>query len=120
MKHYVANQFFRLHTGRVHLTQEQFQRQKHNLRPTDVDDVYEIAKFVGFKAGETFGFDGDIPKTLVDVVKKAPRGETAPTVDDTDTPPVVEPKRAAKKTAKKKTKKKAKKKTAARKKTVKK
>lgn len=69
MKNYKTTANLRLHAGRLRLTKEQAQARAHMLESVDGEiGIYEIKGYAEFKAGEVFGFDGDVPKTKADAV----------------------------------------------------
>ena len=91
MQQYEALTFLQLHAGKVEIEEAQYLRQAHQLEATAHKGVFEITGHAGFKAGETFGYDGEIPKTLADAVKSS------------EPKPAPKPAPAAKKKATKKT-----------------
>jgi len=65
MKNYSAAAVITLVSGQVKLTPDQYKTRAHNLAPVNAaDGVYEIAKPVQFKRGESFGYDGILTKAL--------------------------------------------------------
>lgn len=64
MQRYTAHQFVQFHAGRVALTAEQAARRRMCTRATGEPGVYEITAPCGFKLGESFGYDGDVPKAM--------------------------------------------------------
>lgn len=62
MKFYTALQTVTLRGGRLHLTADQFRRRVNKLKPTDDKGVYELIDTTMFKAGEVFGYDGEVNK----------------------------------------------------------
>lgn len=65
MKTYSAAVIVTLSSGRLKLTPDQARTRAHNLTPVNATSgVYEIVKPVQFKRGESFGYDGDIPKAM--------------------------------------------------------
>jgi len=69
MKHYIAKQAVTLHGGLLTLNPDQARRRAHRLKGTDDKEIFEIVQPIQFKAGEEFGFDGDVPKDLKEVMK---------------------------------------------------
>ncbi len=63
-KYQVVEKHIEIGAGRVMLDADQFKTRSHNLSKPDADGVCEIVKPIQFKAGETFGFDGDFGKHL--------------------------------------------------------
>lgn len=53
----------------VALTKEQAASREHALLATKTKGVFQVKTRIEFKAGETFGFDGDLPKNVVDQVE---------------------------------------------------
>lgn len=68
MKEYKAKAVISLHAGKVALTPEQVAPRMHALEEEKKKGVYTIKDTIHFKAGEVFGYDGDIPKVLSDKV----------------------------------------------------
>jgi len=75
---------FTARLGRLRLSTAQAASRSHALRHLE-DDLYEIISPVSFKLGEVLEWDGEINKTLADVVE--PPDSTTPTEDDTDLAP---------------------------------
>lgn len=63
MNIYTTTEPVTLTGGILELDADQARRRLHNLRKLD-DGRFEIVRAVNFKAGETFGFDGDVPKAV--------------------------------------------------------
>lgn len=61
MKTYVANDTVTVHEGKVTLSPAQYKR-RASLVDKVGGDVYLVVSPVQFKAGEIFGYDGEIPK----------------------------------------------------------
>lgn len=79
MRRYKASGTVTLHSGQVELTEGQYKRRRMSVEETKQKGVYRIADGaqVQFKAGEEFGYDGDIPKvwfTVVDALDGEPLG----------------------------------------------
>ena len=68
MKVYTAAAVITLHEGRVQLTQEQARRRKSQItsKRNQKSGTYSIVKPVQFKVGECFGYDGEIPKAMLE------------------------------------------------------
>lgn len=67
----------RLYSGRVRLSAEQIKPRRHLIKEIDAKNgIYEIVHGVTFKAGETLGYEGDIPKSIANIVADAKSGET--------------------------------------------
>jgi hypothetical protein len=66
----VVGQFVQLFHGLVQLTQEQARDRAHALKETDETGVFEIKQPIGFKKGETFGFDGDPGKAALQLLEE--------------------------------------------------
>lgn len=49
--------------GILELDSDQVRRRVHYLKKLE-DGRFEIVNPINFKAGETFGFDGDVPKAI--------------------------------------------------------
>jgi hypothetical protein len=74
MKTYRASKFVTLPSGNVRLTKDQERRRSHAIEKVKGREFKIIAP-IGFKAGEEFGYDGEIPKALassIEAVKKKP------------------------------------------------
>lgn len=67
MKYTVTSAPARIHSGVLVLDKEQARRRRHNLKPLG-KDRYEIINPVEFKAGEVIGYEGDLPKSMADVM----------------------------------------------------
>lgn len=71
MKSVVAAAAITLASGRLELTAAQATSRKHSLKKIKVnkegDGLFEIQVPVQFKAGEKFGYDGEVPKSMLDV-----------------------------------------------------
>lgn len=68
MKSVVAVAAITLASGRLKLSDAQASSRKHSLKAIKADSgIYEIKFPVQFKAGERFGYDGEIPKSMLDV-----------------------------------------------------
>ena len=65
MKTYMSLQPVTIQFGLVQLNKEQAKSRMHNLTLVD-GDKYQIVNAINFKAGEVFGFDGQLPKSMVD------------------------------------------------------
>lgn len=52
-----------VNSGMVEITHEQARARRFALEPLG-DDLYRVTQATGFKRGEMFGFDGDMPKAL--------------------------------------------------------
>lgn len=61
----------------VALTASQAAARQHALKPTGKRGVYLVTLRVEFKAGETFGYDGDLPKSMADDVTPLKGAEKA-------------------------------------------
>lgn len=59
--------------GIVKLTEAQANPRKENLVPLG-DDVYRVKNTVTFKRGESFGYEGDIPRYFIERIKPAEDG----------------------------------------------
>lgn len=80
MKKYKATGIVSLSSGRVRIDSEQAKRRMHAMTVVDEKKgIYELKSRVHFKVGETFGYDGEIPKgiaaALVDAKGKNVRDE---------------------------------------------
>lgn len=58
----------RINSGVLELTKEQAGPRLHNLKLIK-GNKYEVLNTVEFKRGEVFGYDGDLPKVLADVME---------------------------------------------------
>ncbi len=69
----VTGPFVQLHHGKLRLTEDQSRARSHALKRVD-GDLFEIVEPVGFKRGESFGFDGPVDKSYAAYVEdpKAP------------------------------------------------
>lgn len=65
MKTYKAMKVVTLAQGNVSLTEDQAKTRAHNIKGMG-DGVYQIVNPVQFKAGEKFGYDGEISKEQAD------------------------------------------------------
>lgn len=71
-KTYKATSAIVLHSGNVKISDDQFKRRRHALKELEDKGHYSIVPGpVTFKAGEKFGYDGEIPKGLWDAVADA-------------------------------------------------
>lgn len=64
--------------GTLLLNAEQAAARKYALRPTGLDDVYEVLKPTSFKHGEQFGYDGPELSRAVQVNLGEPEDEQKP------------------------------------------
>jgi len=70
-----------VNSGTVQITPEQARARRFALEPLG-DDLYRVTQATGFKRGEMFGFDGDMPKSLALCLEAA---ETEPgSLEDMD------------------------------------
>lgn len=77
MNRYVATEkSTRLAGGVLHLTAEQVKHRAHNLKHLG-KNRFEIINPVEFKAGEEFGYEGDLPKALADNLTTKAEAEAA-------------------------------------------
>lgn len=71
IKSCLAGAVITLHSGRVKLTEDQANRRASclsNDKKGGKAGVYNIEKPIQFKLGEVFGYDGEIPKSMLDEV----------------------------------------------------
>ena len=66
MKTYIAGSVVRLHSGKVKITKKQHARRQRLLGEYKKNGVYDVTSKIEFKAGEEFGYDGDIPKSMAE------------------------------------------------------
>ncbi len=73
MKDYITAGTISLHAGKVRLSADQARRRMHLLagKESQKSGIFEIVKPLQFKAGEAFGYDGEIPKTLSEIIIEA-------------------------------------------------
>ncbi|WP_396957737.1 hypothetical protein [Nitrosomonas sp.] len=72
MEQYTATRPVTLQSGVLGLTEQQAVARLHNLDRLD-DGKFRIVEPVQFKAGESFAYDGDLPKSLAARIEtKAP------------------------------------------------
>lgn len=77
MQKFIAHAPVYLHSGSVKISDDQYKRRAHQLQESKGKGVYEIVRGpVCFKAGEEFGYSGDIPKSMADIVADAKTGKT--------------------------------------------
>ena len=64
MKTYTAEEPIMIREGNVVITDEQalWRLRSRNIEATDDEGVYSVVGHVQFKAGESFGWDGEPPK----------------------------------------------------------
>lgn len=67
MKTYTTHQAISLHGGNVKLSKEQASARAHCLGECK-RGIYPVLQTIYFKAGETFGYDGALPKALLGLV----------------------------------------------------
>ena len=73
-----------VNSGRVEITPEQARARRFALEPLG-DDLYRVTHATGFKRGEVFGFDGDMPKALALCVATAePKSDEPGSLEDMD------------------------------------
>lgn len=60
---YVSGRYAEISAGKLALTPAQAKSRRHALKPIAAD-CFEIVAPTGFKHGESFGFDGAIPRGL--------------------------------------------------------
>lgn len=68
MKQYKTNAIVTITDGSVMLNEDQARRRRHKLKPTDKENVFEIMQPIQFKAGEVFGYDGELSKTYKSII----------------------------------------------------
>lgn len=55
----------------VKLSEKQVNARKHCIKPVDAKKgIYELTEKTQFKTGETFGYEGELPKTLARFVEE--------------------------------------------------
>lgn len=75
-----------VNSGRVEITPEQARARRFALEPLG-DDLYRVTQPTGFKRGEMFAFDGDMPKDLalcLEALDVVPEAENVPDLEDMD------------------------------------
>jgi len=72
---YTTTAIVELTSGILKLSKDQARRRMRNLKALK-DGSFEILRAVQFKAGETFDYDGDIPKTLANSLSEFGSGIT--------------------------------------------
>lgn len=65
MNKYQATVVTNLIGGNVELDADQFRRRRHAVTKNE-DGSYAVKNKIQFKAGEEFGYDGDVPKGLAE------------------------------------------------------
>ena len=65
MNKYQATVVTNLVGGNVELDADQFRRRRHAVTKNE-DGSYAVKNKIQFKAGEEFGYDGDVPKGLAE------------------------------------------------------
>lgn len=75
MKYTVIGKSVQLTGGVLTLSKEQAADRAHALK--EVKGKFEIVNTVEFKQGETFGFEGDMPKTFIDVTVQVVEGKSS-------------------------------------------
>lgn len=75
MKNYLTKKPISLLSGKIRLSDDQANARSDQLSKI-VDDVYWISSKIEFKAGEIFGYDGDLPKTLAASVDEIISGDS--------------------------------------------
>lgn len=65
-KYRVLDQPVTINTGLVALTEKQVGIRSHCLKPTLEAGVYQVLSSFQFKKGEVFGYDGELPKNLLE------------------------------------------------------
>ena len=68
-KYTITGSPVRLVNGVLGLTEDQAKPRLHNLNALKKKGIFEIVQPVVFKAGEAIGFDGDIPKSLAQLME---------------------------------------------------
>lgn len=71
---YTTTAIVNLTSGILELSEDQARRRFHNLKALG-DGRFEVLRTVQFKTGETFGYDGDIPKTLANSLIESAQAE---------------------------------------------
>jgi len=75
-----------VNSGTVQITPEQARARRFALEPLS-DDLYRVTQATGFKRGDMFGFDGDMPKSLalcLGAAETEPEAENVPDLEDMD------------------------------------
>lgn len=68
MKTYTVNHPLTIQSGILQLTKEQAKPRMHNINALS-NDTFLIINAVNFKAGEVFGYDGDLPKSVASLAE---------------------------------------------------
>jgi hypothetical protein len=68
MKYVATAPVTMLRGAHVRLSDEQLRRRKSLVKPAQEKGWHEVVIPMQFKIGETFEFDGELPKGMVDVV----------------------------------------------------
>jgi hypothetical protein len=74
-----------VNSGRVEITPEQARARRSALEPLG-DDLYRVMQPTGFKRGEVFGHDGEMPKCLalcLEAIEPDPQAEIEPEAEAT-------------------------------------
>jgi predicted nucleic acid-binding Zn-ribbon protein len=69
MKYTVTARSLVIGGGVVILSKQQASDRSHNLKPLGKDN-YEVVNPIELKAGEVFGYKGDLPKSMVEAIEK--------------------------------------------------
>lgn len=84
-KYTITARSARLTSGQLRLTAEQAKTRLTKLKPLGVG-VFEIVQPVEFKYGEVIGYEGDLPKSLADLMaggaSATKKSKSRPKVDD--------------------------------------
>lgn len=75
-----------VNSGMVGVTPEQARARRFALEPLG-DDLYRVTQPTGFKRGEMFAFDGDMPKALalcLEALEPETEAENVPDLEDMD------------------------------------
>lgn len=68
MKTYMSLQPVTINSGVIQLNGEQAKNRMHNLSHI-ADDRFDIVRPINFKTGEFFGYDGQLPKSMVSSIE---------------------------------------------------
>lgn len=68
MKIYMSLQPVTIHSGVIQLNSEQAKSRMHNLSHI-ADDRFDVVRPINFKTGELFGYEGQLPKSMVSSIE---------------------------------------------------
>ena len=75
MRKYKTLAMVSINGGHIQLTESQAAARMHCLERLE-NDIYKVNKKIEFKKGETFGYDGEIPKSKADCFEQVSNDES--------------------------------------------